>query len=119
MEVATTATPLNWLKPVLTIIFQLKFAVGDLFDIQITDADIDNEIIRDAIMLFTAWKDRPYIDRTKVLKTQKLSKWRPKNDNIAIISSKRDLQKLTEGLSATKNFIVLFNFENVLRLKLI
>ena len=93
--------------------------MGDLFDIQITDTNIDNEIIRDAIKLFTGWKDMQYIDRTKVLNSQKLSKWRPKNDNIAIVSSKEDLKKLTKGLSATNNFIVLFNFENVLRIKLI
>ena len=77
---------------------------------------MDKETIKRAILLFTHWSRKETISKGNILPTQRLNKWRPKG-NIALITSKKDLLKLTECFTECANFIILFSNENVLRVK--
>ena len=95
----------------------MTFTVGDLFDIQITDADIDEEITRDALKLFTAWMKKDELGPKDVFVTQTLNKWRPLPNNVAIITTRQDLRKLVAHMKTCDNFKTLFCFKNVLRVQ--
>ena len=95
----------------------MTFTVGDLFDIQITDANIDDEVTRDALKLFTTWMDKAKLGPGDVFVSQTLNKWRPLPNNIAIITSRQDLKTLTAQLKDCDQFKILFCFQNVLRVQ--
>ena len=93
--------------------------MGDTFDLQIDDANIDEEVNRDAIILFTHWANKKFLTERDILLSQRLTVWRPKR-NVALISSRMDLSELIKKLPkiTVKSFTVLFRHENVLRLKM-
>ena len=97
----------------------MTFTVGDLFDIQITDAIIDEEVTRDAFKLFTAWANKEKLGPGDVLASQVLNKWRPLPNNIAIITSRQDLKVLTKKLEICNHFEIMFCFQNVLRVRIL
>lgn len=97
----------------------MTFTVGDLFDIQITDADIDEEITRDALKLFTEWKNKDGLGHDDVFATQTLNKWRPLTNNVAIITTREDLKRLVAHIKTCDHFKTLFCFKNVLRVQYI
>ena len=53
--------------------------MGNTFDVQIMDSNIDEEVTRDATVLFTAWSQKKEVTTRDILPTQRLNVWRPKN----------------------------------------
>ena len=86
------------------------------FDLEITDADLDDVLIHKAILLFTQWNDKTTLSRKDILATQRLNTWRP-DRSVSLITTRFDLDRLVDGLEAKSAAKITFKFKNVLRVQ--
>ena len=93
------------------------------FDLEILDSNITTKISRDAGIVFSHWPGANVIDKSILGPSQAVKKWRP-SKNIALISNAQDLSLLTGEIMKIykkneniKSFQVLFQYDNILRLK--
>ena len=92
--------------------------MGHTFDLEITDGVIDERIIQNAILVFTAWSKKQTVNSRDILRGQRLNCWRP-TGNIALITEKKQLEELAEALQEKENFKILFTTMNILRMQIL
>ena len=88
---------------------------------EITDTFLTNEIIHEAMKIFTQWATKHEMAPKDVGPNQKLTNWRP-YPAIALITTQNDLFELAKSIPHVlpkRNFETLFRSDTVLRLKII
>ena len=79
------------------------------------DDNISEEILKLAVKLFSNWSAKAWVNSDMLVGSQEIKNWRNR-PSVALLTTYEDLWTLAKDLKCTKEYKILFLWDNVLRI---